>query len=145
MKLPPNDFFSSRTYQYLTNYLIVEEHLTRCFTENMHLVLEYEDMQTQIPTGCKKEQTPQWEVPLWVTVLRHEVADNDSRIRGQWCLKNLTLELSISDASNNPQDRDVLHYWLWVTLAWRASFSCESLNGWMLFIIPWPPGFKCSN
>lgn len=64
MKLPPNDFFSSRTYQYLTNYLIVEEHLTRCFTENMHLVLEYEDMQTQIPTGCKKEQTPQWEVPL---------------------------------------------------------------------------------
>lgn len=66
-------------------------------------------MQTQIQMSCKTEQIPQWEVPLWVTVLRHEVADNDSRIRGQWYLKNLTLELSISDASNNPQDKDMFY------------------------------------
>lgn len=102
-------FSPSQTYQYLTNLLIVEEHLTRCFTQNMHLILEYKDMQTQIQMSCKTEQIPQWEVPLWVTVLRHEVADNDSRIRGQWYLKNLTLELSISDASNNPQDKDMFY------------------------------------
>lgn len=45
--------------------------------------------------AAKKEQIPQWlSHVLWDTVLRTEVADNDSSVRGQWYLKNFTLELS---------------------------------------------------
>lgn len=52
-------------------------------------------MQTQIQMGHKKGTNPTVvSHVLWDTVLRTEVADNDSSVRGQWYLKNLTLELS---------------------------------------------------
>lgn len=49
----------------MTNLPIVIEHLTMCFNKTVHLLLEYEDMQTQTHVGCKKEQIPQWEVTFF--------------------------------------------------------------------------------